>query len=89
VRFCGSNKLNGVLQRIADIHNIDLFALGGANGEHGLNDINEQFSHAGKTPFGYTPLGEELGHTGDTQMAEDILAGTLEHESLRDEVIQA
>jgi hypothetical protein len=48
----------------------------------------EQFSHAGKTPFGYTPLGEELGHTGDTQMAEDILDGTLEHEALRDNAIQ-
>jgi hypothetical protein len=48
----------------------------------------EQFSHAGKTPFGYTPLGEELGHTGDTQMAEDLLNGTLEHEALRDDAIQ-
>jgi hypothetical protein len=34
-------------------------------------------------------LGEELGHTGDTQMAEDILEGTLEHEALRDDAIQA
>jgi hypothetical protein len=49
----------------------------------------EQFSHAGKTHVGYTPLGEELGHTGDTQMAEDILTGTLDHEALRDEEIQA
>jgi hypothetical protein len=30
-----------------------------------------------------------LGHTGDTQMAEDILDGTLEHEALRDDAIQA
>jgi hypothetical protein len=49
----------------------------------------EQFSHAGKTPFGYTPLGEELGHTGYIQMAEDILDGTLEDEALRDDAIQA
>jgi hypothetical protein len=49
----------------------------------------EQFSHAGKTPFGYTALGEELGHTGDTQIAEDILDGTLEHEEPRDDAIQA
>jgi hypothetical protein len=48
----------------------------------------EQFSHAVNTPFGYTLLGEELGHLGDTQMAEDILDGTLENEALRDEEIQ-
>jgi hypothetical protein len=57
--------------------------------EHIAQRNMEQFSHAGKTPFGYTPLGEELGHTGDTQMAEDILSGTLEHEELRDDAIQA
>jgi hypothetical protein len=57
--------------------------------EHIAQRNMEQFSHAGKTPFGYTPLGEELGHTGDTQMAEDILEGTLEHEALRDDAIQA
>jgi hypothetical protein len=45
--------------------------------EHIAKRNMEQFSHAGNTPFGYTPLGEELGHTGDTQMAEDILEGTL------------
>jgi hypothetical protein len=32
----------------------------------------EKFSHEGKTPFGYTALGEELGHTGDSPMADDI-----------------
>jgi hypothetical protein len=32
----------------------------------------EQFSHAGDTPFGYTPLGDELDHTGDTPMVNDI-----------------
>jgi hypothetical protein len=49
----------------------------------------EQFSYAGKNPFGYTPLGEELGHTGDMKMTEDIFGGTLEHKSLGDEAIQA
>jgi hypothetical protein len=28
----------------------------------------EQFSYAGNTPFGYTTLGDELGHTSDTQV---------------------
>jgi hypothetical protein len=49
----------------------------------------EHFLNAGKTPLGYTPLGAEVGHTGDTQMAEDILDGTLEDEALRDDAIQA
>jgi hypothetical protein len=42
----------------------------------------EQFSHAGNTPFAYTALGDELGHTGDTMMADAIYNGTLEHRSL-------
>jgi hypothetical protein len=37
-----------------------------------INPNIEQFLHAGDTPFGYTPLGDELGHTGDTRMADDI-----------------
>jgi hypothetical protein len=49
-----------------------------------INRNIEQFSHAGDTPFGYTPLGDELGHTGDTLMADDIYNGTLEHRSLTD-----
>jgi hypothetical protein len=57
--------------------------------EHIAQRNMEQFSHAGKTPFGYTPLGEELGHAVDTQMAEDIMDGTLEHEALRDDAIQS
>jgi hypothetical protein len=57
--------------------------------EHIAQRNMEQFSHAGNTPFGYSPLGEELGHTGNTQMSEDILDGTLEHEALRDDAIQA
>jgi hypothetical protein len=55
--------------------------------EHIAQRNMEQFSHAGKTPCGYTPLGEKLGKTGDTQMAEDILDGMLEHEELRDDAI--
>jgi hypothetical protein len=58
--------------------------------EEHLIDINvEQFSHAGATPLGYTDLGRELGHTGDTPMAEAILDGTFEHESLTDEALAA
>jgi hypothetical protein len=49
----------------------------------------KQFSHAGKTPFGYSDLGAELGHTGDSQMANDILKGTLQHECLLNEAIRA
>jgi hypothetical protein len=47
-----------------------------------------QFSHAGKTPFGYLDLGAELGHTGDSQMADEVLEGTLQHECLSNEVIR-
>jgi hypothetical protein len=49
----------------------------------------EQFSHAGNTPFRYTTLGDELGHTGYTLMADAIYNGTLEHESLTDPAIRA
>jgi hypothetical protein len=49
----------------------------------------EQFSHAGATPFGYTPLGKELGHTGNLYMADDIYNGTLDHEALENEIINA
>jgi hypothetical protein len=49
----------------------------------------EQFSHAGATPFGYTELGKDLGHTGDSQMAQDIYDGTLEHGALSDGAIHA
>jgi hypothetical protein len=54
-----------------------------------INRNIEQSSHAGDTPFGYTPLDEELGHTGDTPMADDIYNGTLEHRSLTDHDIKA
>jgi hypothetical protein len=49
----------------------------------------EQFSHAGATPFVYTDLGKELGHTGDSQMAQDIFEGKLEHAGLSDSAIHA
>jgi hypothetical protein len=46
--------------------------------EHHLIATNvEQFSHAGATPFGFTDLGKELGHAGDSAMTEVILEGTL------------
>jgi hypothetical protein len=54
-----------------------------------INRNIQQFSHAGDTPFGYTPLGDELGHTGDILMANDINNGTLEHRSLTDHAIKA
>jgi hypothetical protein len=34
-------------------------------------------------------MGDELGHTGDTPMADDIYNGTLEHRSLTDHAIRA
>jgi hypothetical protein len=49
----------------------------------------EQFSHAGANPFGYTYLGKDLGHTGYSQMAQDIYDGTLQHDALSDESIYA
>jgi hypothetical protein len=58
--------------------------------ESHLIDRNvKQFSHAGNTPFGYTDLGKELGHTGDSDMCENILNGTLEHECMDNEAIRA
>jgi hypothetical protein len=50
--------------------------------EHLMERNIEQLSHAGKTPFGYSNLVAEVGHTGDSQMANDILEGTLQHECL-------
>jgi hypothetical protein len=57
--------------------------------EHLIERNVEQFSHAGAAPLGYTYLGKELGHTGDTPMEEAILDGTFEHESLTDEALAA
>jgi hypothetical protein len=47
----------------------------------------EQFSHAGKTPFGYTEVGDALGHTGDSPLAEDILDNKTDHPALTDEAL--
>jgi hypothetical protein len=57
--------------------------------EHLIARNVDQLSHAGTTPIGYTPLGKELGHTGDSHMADDIHNGTLDHEALDDEAINA
>jgi hypothetical protein len=56
--------------------------------EHQIERNVEQFSHAGKTPFGCTALGKEAGHTGDSPMADDIYYGVLEHEALSHTSIQ-
>jgi hypothetical protein len=56
--------------------------------EHLMERNIEQFSHAGKTPFRYSNLGSELGHTGDSQMANIILEVTFQHECLSNEVIR-
>jgi hypothetical protein len=57
--------------------------------DHLIKRNVEQLSHAGATPFGYTDLGKDLGHTGDSQMAQDIYDGTLEHDALSDGSINA
>jgi hypothetical protein len=57
--------------------------------EHLIKLNVKQFSHAGATPFGYTDLGKDMGHTGDSQMAQYIFDGTLQHDDLNDEDIYA
>jgi hypothetical protein len=57
--------------------------------EHIAHRNVEQFSHAGKTSFGYTELGNALGHTGDSPLAEDILDGKADHPTLTDEALHA
>jgi hypothetical protein len=39
--------------------------------------------------LGYTELGRELDHTGDTTMAEAILEGTFVYDSLSDDALAA
>jgi hypothetical protein len=51
--------------------------------DHLIQRNIKQFSLAGETPFGYSPIGKELGHTGDSEMADAIHEETLEHEALR------
>jgi hypothetical protein len=57
--------------------------------EHIAHRNVEKFSHAGKTPFVYTELGDALGHTGDSPLAEDILDGKSDHPALTDEALHA
>jgi hypothetical protein len=57
--------------------------------EHLIEQNVEQFSDAGATPLGYTELGRDMGHTGDTPMSEAILDGTFEHDSLSDDALAA
>jgi hypothetical protein len=57
--------------------------------EHIIKRNVEQFSHAGETPLGYTKLGHELDHTGDTHMAEAILEGTFVRDSLSNYALAA
>jgi hypothetical protein len=57
--------------------------------EHLIERNVEQFSHTGATPLGYTEFGRELGHTGKTPMAEAILDGTFEHDSLSNDALAA
>jgi hypothetical protein len=56
--------------------------------EHIAHRNVEQFSHAGKTPFGYTELGDALGHTGDSPLAEYILDGKSDHPALTNEALR-
>jgi hypothetical protein len=48
----------------------------------------EQFSHTGAMTFGYTDLGKDLGHTGDSPISKAIYDGNLEHAALSDSTIQ-
>jgi hypothetical protein len=57
--------------------------------DHLIQRNVEKFSLAGETPFGYSPLGKELGHTGDSEMADAIHEWTLEHDALSDAAINA
>jgi hypothetical protein len=49
----------------------------------------EQLSHAGQPPFGYTDLGKELVHTGDSPRTNDIYDIILKHDALSDPTIQS
>jgi hypothetical protein len=57
--------------------------------EHTMERNIEKFLHAEKTPFIYSDLGAELGHTRDSQMAKYIFEGTLQHECLSNKAIRA
>jgi hypothetical protein len=57
--------------------------------DHLIQRNVDQFSIARETLFEYSPLGKELGHTGDSEMADAIHEGTLEHEALSDVAINS
>jgi hypothetical protein len=57
--------------------------------EHIMEQNIEQLSHARKTPFGYSELGAESGHTGYSQMANDMLESTVHQECLSNEASRA
>jgi hypothetical protein len=57
--------------------------------DHLIERNFEQFSHSRATPFGYTDMGKERVHTGDSQMAQDICEGTLRYAALSDSAIHA
>jgi hypothetical protein len=46
--------------------------------EHLIQRDVEHFSHAEQTPFGYSDLGKELGHNGDSPVADNIYDGVLD-----------
>jgi hypothetical protein len=56
--------------------------------EHLIQRNMEQFSHEVQTPFGYTDLDKELGHTCDSPLVDIIYDGILEQDALSDLVIQ-
>jgi hypothetical protein len=57
--------------------------------EHIAQRNVEQFFHEGKTPFGYTEVGDALGHAGDSPLAEDILDEKSDHPAVTDEALHA
>jgi hypothetical protein len=57
--------------------------------DHLIQRNVKQLPLAGETPFGYSPLDKDLGHTGDSEMADVIHEGTLEHEAISDAAIDA
>jgi hypothetical protein len=57
--------------------------------EHIAQRNVDQFYQAGNTPLGYTELGDALGHTGNSPLAEDILDGKADHPALTNEALHA
>jgi hypothetical protein len=57
--------------------------------DHLITRNLEHFSHPGATPFRYSELYKEVGHTGNLPRAQAIYDGSLEHGALIDSEIQA